>query len=327
MDVDEVILSELEGLLDEGVYVKLGVGLMQNPTDMSTILRRARLADTLGYDSMWLADHLLWPRPVEPPGASVESWTAMTAAASVTRRPEVGFIMLNSSLRPPALLAKMAATLDQISEGRLIFSLGTGYFEREFLSYGLPFITDKDERVAYQREVAALAKELWTHPSPEVVDFEGDHVRVSGCQFSPAPHRKPHPPIWFGGDSASTRALVAELGDGWIMHANAIASNLEAFHREFPRFDRDLTLATMINTCVAPTREEAVRRSRSFTLNSKETFDSMVEHSLIGTVDFCAQRLTEIAAFGVEHVILAIDTEETMQIVADEVLPAFRPAS
>jgi alkanesulfonate monooxygenase SsuD/methylene tetrahydromethanopterin reductase-like flavin-dependent oxidoreductase (luciferase family) len=307
----------------EREHVKIGVGLMQNPTDVSTILKRARLADTLGFHSMWLADHLLWPRPVDPPGSAVETWTMMTAAACVTEGPELGFIMLNSSLRPPALLAKMASTLDQISRGRLIFSLGTGYFEREFSSYGLPFIADKDGRVAYQREVALLSKQLWTHPSPEVVDFDGEHVQVSGCQFSPPPYRQPHPPIWFGGDSASTRSLVAEVGDGWIMHSHAIASNLDAFRREHPGFDRDLTIATMINTSIAATREDAVRQAQSFTLNSKETFDSMVEHSLIGTVDWCVQRLSEIAALGVDHVILAIDGEDTMQVLADEVLPRF----
>lgn len=307
--------------------MRLGIGLMQDPIDAQTILGRAKLAEELGFDSLWLADHLLWPRPVEPARTCVESWTMMSAVAAVTSRPDVGFIMLNSSFRPPALLAKMATTLDQLSRGRLIFSLGTGYYEKEYLAYGLPFLADKEARVAYQREVAVVAKHLWTHPSPEQVDFEGEYVQVSKCRFSPPPYRQPHPPIWFGGDSASTRKLVAELGDGWIMHGHKVGSNLEAFRREYPDFDRELTLAVMINICVAPSSEEAVERSRSFSLSGLETFESMVENSLIGTVDHCLERLDEIANQGVDLVILAIDGEETMRTVAEQIMPALAQAT
>ncbi|WP_319449785.1 MULTISPECIES: LLM class flavin-dependent oxidoreductase [unclassified Mycobacterium] len=301
--------------------MKLGVGLMQNPTDAQTILSRARLAEELGYDSLWLADHLLWPRPVEPARTCVEAWTMMTAVAAVTEKPDIGFIMLNSSFRPPALMAKMATTLDQLSRGRLIYSLGTGYYQNEYGAYGVPFLADKDERVAYQREVADVAKFLWTHPSPEQVDYSGKYVQVSKCRFSPAPYRQPHPPIWFGGESASTRALVAELGDGWIMHGHAITPTLEAFRQEYPGFDRDLTLAAMINTCIGRTHEEAVERARGLTLSGRETFEDMVENSLVGTVDFCRERLAAIAEKGIDVVILAVDGEETMVTVAEEIMP------
>ena len=124
--------------------------------------------------------------------------------------------MLNPSFRNPAVLAKMLATLDQITEGRVICSLGAGWLKPEYEAYDVPFIDDHDERIAHEREVVQLLKQLWTHPAPERVTFEGDYVRVRDLAFNPVPYQRPHPPIWIGGDSEATVALALELGDGWV---------------------------------------------------------------------------------------------------------------
>jgi alkanesulfonate monooxygenase SsuD/methylene tetrahydromethanopterin reductase-like flavin-dependent oxidoreductase (luciferase family) len=123
--------------------------------------------------------------------------------------------MLNPSFRNPALLAKMLATLDQITHGRVICAIGAGWFEDEYTAYDVPFIADHDERIAHEREVVLLLRELCTSAAP--VTFEGRYATVRNLAFSPRPFQQPHPPIWIGGNSPTTQALVAELADGWVL--------------------------------------------------------------------------------------------------------------
>lgn len=126
-------------------------GAVSAPVDYDAIVRFALKADKFGIESGWLSDHVIWPKP---PHRCLEGWTVMTAVAARTEKLRLGFSMLNPSFRYPAVLAKMAATFDQISRGRLIFSLGTGYFSAEYHAYGVPFLQDRDDRAEYVQEVA-----------------------------------------------------------------------------------------------------------------------------------------------------------------------------
>src|SRR5215207_9453643 len=135
------------------------------------VLREARVADEHGFDSVWTGDHLLGIRGEPSPHSPLETLTLMTAIGAVTQRVRLGFAMLNPSFRNPALLAKMLATLDQITHGRVISALGAGWFQDEYAAYGLPFIEDHDERIAHEREVVQLMTQLWTHPAPERSTF------------------------------------------------------------------------------------------------------------------------------------------------------------
>jgi alkanesulfonate monooxygenase SsuD/methylene tetrahydromethanopterin reductase-like flavin-dependent oxidoreductase (luciferase family) len=141
----------------------------------------------------------------------------MTAIGASTKRVRLGFAMLNPSFRNPALLAKMLTTLDQITHGRVIASLGAGWFQDEYTAYGVPFLDDHDERIAHEREVALLLRELWTHPAPERTSFTGRYVQVRELQFNPKPFQQPHPPIWIGGNSPTTQELVKEVASGWVL--------------------------------------------------------------------------------------------------------------
>jgi alkanesulfonate monooxygenase SsuD/methylene tetrahydromethanopterin reductase-like flavin-dependent oxidoreductase (luciferase family) len=196
--------------------MKLGLQLHAD-RGWDAVLQEARAADELGYDSVWTGDHLLGIRGEPRPDAPLETWTLMTAIGAVTKNVRIAFAMLNPSFRNPALLAKMLSTLDQITHGRVIASLGAGWFQDEYAAYNVPFIEDHDERIAHEREVALLLKELWTHPAPERTTFEGRYIRVKDLQFNPKPLQQPHPPIWIGGNSPSTQALVKEVADGWAL--------------------------------------------------------------------------------------------------------------
>ena len=106
---------------------------------------------------------------------------------------------------------EMLTTLDQLTSGRVICSIGAGWLKPEYVAYDVPFVDDHDERIAHEREVVLLLKELWTHPAPERVTFEGKHVRARELAFNPAPFQKPHPPIWIpGSGSLETIRWVAE---------------------------------------------------------------------------------------------------------------------
>src|SRR5919198_5886097 len=181
------------------------------------VLEEARKADAQGFDSVWLFDHLMGWRGSHDADEPLESFTLMTAVGAVTRRVRLAWAMLNPTFRNPAVLAKMLATLDQITHGRVICTLGAGWFKDEYVAYDLPFLDNHDQRLAHEREVILLLRELWSHPAPQRVTFEGTHVRVRDVPFNPAPYQLNGPPVWIGGDSDATLSLVKELADGWVM--------------------------------------------------------------------------------------------------------------
>ena len=195
-----LVLGIAEADRMEDVVAKIGVFI--NPAAATTageILEQARAADRQGFDSVWLGDHLIdyHGEPFVEEGP-LESFTLMTAIGAVTSRIRLAWGMLNPSFRNPAVLAKMLATLDQITEGRVICSLGAGWLKPEYEAYDVPFIEDHGERIAHEREVVQLLKELWTHPAPERVTFEGEYVRVRDLAFNPVPYQRPHPPSGSG---------------------------------------------------------------------------------------------------------------------------------
>jgi alkanesulfonate monooxygenase SsuD/methylene tetrahydromethanopterin reductase-like flavin-dependent oxidoreductase (luciferase family) len=197
--------------------MKFGL-LLHQERGADAVLEEARLADAQGFDSVWLFDHLMAIRPDAPHSSHepLETFTLMTAVGAVTQHARLAFAMLNLSFRHPPVLAKMLSTLDQITHGRVICSIGAGWFEQECAAYDVPFVADHDERIAREREVALLFKQLWTHPAPERTTFEGRFIQVRDLPFNPAPYQRPHPPMWIGGGSPATRALAREVGDGWV---------------------------------------------------------------------------------------------------------------
>jgi alkanesulfonate monooxygenase SsuD/methylene tetrahydromethanopterin reductase-like flavin-dependent oxidoreductase (luciferase family) len=300
----------------------LGIRLQNDPHDVGVILRRAARADALGFHSVWLGDHLMWPRVAEPMHAAVDSWTVMSAVGARTERAKLGFAMLNPSFRAPALLAKQLATLDQVTDGRVICSLGAGYYVPEYRGYGIPFIADHDARVAHEREVALLCRTLWTEPSP--VSFAGEYVQVEECWFWPPPVQQPHPPFWFGGNSDATRALVRELGDGWLTHIQTAEGHLAWVRAQADWPTRPITYGAMGNVCIAASRDAAAEKAlRGLTPNPREmTPEEMLRWCILGTPEDCIRRFAEMAAWGVGFFYATVDGEETFALLAREVLPA-----
>jgi alkanesulfonate monooxygenase SsuD/methylene tetrahydromethanopterin reductase-like flavin-dependent oxidoreductase (luciferase family) len=292
--------------------MKFGI-LLHQERGADAVLHEARLADEQGFDSVWLFDHLMsfhsdvQPGPTEP----LETFTLMTAVGAVTQRVRLAFAMLNLSFRHPPVLAKMLATLDQITHGRVICSMGAGWFEEECAAYDIPFVADHDERIAREREIALLFKALWTHPAPERTTFHGRYVRVTDLPFNPAPYQAPHPPIWVGGDSVATQELAKEVADGWVTLRAATREMLEQARAapDWPR--REFTVVRNANVLVG---ESA----------------SALPNAIVGTPRECAEQIREIESWGVNYLRLGFDTLERQTAFATRVLPilsASPPAS
>src|SRR5262245_42353159 len=163
-------------------------------TTFGALARHWQRAEALGYHSVWLDDHFYG---VATPASddSLECWTLMAALARETSRIRFGTLVLCQSYRNPALLAKMAATVDDPSDGRVECGLGAGWYEREYAAYGYDF-PPIGTRLAQLDEALRICRSMWTE---ERATFRGRHYRVEDAWCNPKPLQRPHPPIMIGG--------------------------------------------------------------------------------------------------------------------------------
>lgn len=176
----------------------------------------ALAADKLGFHSLWSSDHMMHPFDLDDKLTYYchEAWTMMTALGALTENVKIGFNVLVPTFRHPSVLAKMATTLDILTDGRLIMCLGSGWFKREYEAYGIPWDEDHDERIEREREAILLMKTLWTE---KVANFDGRFYQIKDAIMEPKPVQKPYPHIWIGGRSPKSRELIAELANGWLL--------------------------------------------------------------------------------------------------------------
>jgi probable F420-dependent oxidoreductase len=165
-------------------------------------------AELDGFDSIWLADHLLYRTPGEPTRGIWESWTVLSALAEATERVEIGTLVLCNSLRNPAIVAKMATTLDEVSDGRLILGIGAGWNQPEYEAFGIPF----DHRVDRLEEAFQILKPLLQQGT---VDFSGGYYEARKCEIAPRGPRPDGPPLMVGGEGPRMLKLTAQYGDLW----------------------------------------------------------------------------------------------------------------
>jgi probable F420-dependent oxidoreductase len=188
-----------------------------------TIARLAIEGEAMGYDYLTLSDHVVIPRDIHarypysgtgefPAGGRGIWYEQLTSAAYVaakTSRLRLVTSVMVVPHRPPVLTAKILATIDLLSQGRLTVGIGAGWMKEEFEALGTPPFA---ERGAVTDEYLAAFRELWTQEEPH---FEGRYVRFRDIVMSPMPVQKPHPPLWIGGESPAALRRVARLGDGW----------------------------------------------------------------------------------------------------------------
>jgi len=195
-------------------------GIMTAPSQVGydDVLRVWHEADAIPQiEHAWLFDHLM-PIGGDPDGPTFEGWTLLSALAAQTERLRLGLLVTSNRFRPPAMLAKIAATVDVVSGGRLEFGIGAGsrpghpVARREYEAHGLPF-HDSAHAVGSLAEACTVIRRLWTEAEP--FDFDGTYLNLTGAFCNPKPVQRPHPPILIGGRSAATLRVVAEHADVW----------------------------------------------------------------------------------------------------------------
>ncbi|HZO81306.1 MAG TPA: LLM class F420-dependent oxidoreductase [Candidatus Binataceae bacterium] len=202
------------------------------------IARVARRAEELGFESLWIPEHLVLPveyrspypysadgrMPAPPDTPLHDPFLALAYAAAVTSRIRLATGVFVVPLRNPFATAKAVASLDVLSGGRFIFGVGIGWLEEEFDTVGMTF----GDRARRTREYLALMRELWTRNDPV---FEGRTVRVAGCKFMPKPIQQPRPPVIFGGHTEPSLRRAAQVADGWYGIAENIADTRDLIAR------------------------------------------------------------------------------------------------
>jgi alkanesulfonate monooxygenase SsuD/methylene tetrahydromethanopterin reductase-like flavin-dependent oxidoreductase (luciferase family) len=216
----------------------LAVGFLLMPTEdaatgkaprWSEMLAMVRRAEALGFDSVWIPDHLIIdiPRPGSKPEGAWEGWSLVAALAAATKRIGIGLLVSCTAFRNPALVAKMADTVDEISGGRLTVGLGAGWCQREFDAFGYPF----DHRVGRFEEAIAIVSGLLRHGQ---LDFQGQYYQVRDCELRPRGPRPQGPPILVGSSSKGERMmrLTARYADIWNRDFDAVTPGYEPYSRD-----------------------------------------------------------------------------------------------
>jgi alkanesulfonate monooxygenase SsuD/methylene tetrahydromethanopterin reductase-like flavin-dependent oxidoreductase (luciferase family) len=197
---------------------RFGIATAPQQVAYRDLLQVWREADAIPeIEHAWLFDHLM-PIGGDPNGPIYEGWSLLSALAAQTQRLRLGLLVTSNRFRPPAMLAKIAATVDIVSDGRLDFGIGAGsrpsipWARREYEANGLPY-HDFTHSVESLGEACDVIRRLWAETEP--FDFDGSYIRLSGAFCNPKPIQHPHPPILIGGRSVAVLRVAAEHADLW----------------------------------------------------------------------------------------------------------------
>ncbi|MEX1168620.1 MAG: LLM class flavin-dependent oxidoreductase [Chloroflexota bacterium] len=193
-----------------GRPLKVGIQLpeVEREVRWPELLDMIRAIEDLGFDSIWLGEHLLYRFPDREPRGPWEAWTLMGAIAAATSRVEFGPLVACTSFHNPALLAKQAATIDEVSGGRLILGLGAGWNETEFRAYGFPY----DHRIDRFEEAFTIIRTLLREGA---IDFDGRWYQVRDCELLPRGPRPAGPPLMIGSNGPRMLRATVPYVDSW----------------------------------------------------------------------------------------------------------------
>lgn len=308
--------------------VHFGVTLPQIKRGWEDARAAALEFEALGFDSVWFNDHLYGvPMPNLP---ILEAWTALSAIGALTSRVEIGTLVTPVGFRNPALLAKMAATLDHITGGRVIVGLGSGWFQMEFEGYGFPFPPLRT-RLEQLDEAAALMKQVWTESQPS---FRGRHFHTESVFCEPRPHRQPHPPILIGGGGEKVLLRIvaqhAQIWNNLAVNQNDLPRKAQRLREHCDAIGRDPAAITVSQQClvvIGETEAEATAKVEKAQAIYGGHMGPMGPLTIAGTPAQCIERIEAHRAHGCSMFLIEFfgrDTREPARLFAEAVLPAFR---
>lgn len=312
--------------MDFGVIVPQGwrmdlVDITDPAEAYEAMSRVAKQADDLGFHSVWLYDHFhTVPKPTQE--VTFECWTSTAALARDTKRVKIGQIVTCNNYRNPALLAKMASTVDALSHGRLICGIGAGWYEHEYLAYGYEY-PDTKERLARLREAVQVLLAMW---SQEEATFDGKYYQVKGAINQPKGVQKPHIPLLIGGGGEKvTLKMVAQFADACnvggdianIKHKLAVLKeHCENVGRDYNAIKR----TAIVDACaIAETEAQAIAK---LSPDEQKNVESLRTYSLIGTPETIRRRVAEYAEAGIQELIIrfvdSATNPESLRLFAQE---------
>jgi probable F420-dependent oxidoreductase len=317
-------------IVNESEQLPIGVtlptsGAMADPAAIGSL---AQAAEGLGYDSVWISDHVVVPEhisseypyspdgrfPTQPTQAYLEPLATMGYLAGITSRVRLGVAVLVMPYRHPLLTAKMIATLDNLSGGRIDLGIGVGWMREEFEALGAREDV-YEHRGAATDEQLRILKTVWTQ---DVAGFDGRFYQFAPVGAHPQPVQKPHPPIWVGGHTRPALRRTAHLGDGWLPIGGRPPADLPPHE---------------VAECIASIRSEAERigrdpRSLRVRFNTQVHLDVTDGRPFSGSPEAIAEQLGSYVDVGVDSLLIGFggrppaDYERCLRMFAEEVRPA-----
>ena len=288
----------------------------------------ARGFEEMGYDSLWVCDHLYGPQSPQLP--ILEAWSMISALAAITDKVELGTLVTPAGMRNPAQLGKVIATIDHIAGGRVIAGLGGGWMPREFTDFDMPFLST-GQRLGQLRETVELFKRMWG--DEDEVTYEGKFVKATNVVTQPKPARKV--PILIGGAGEKvTLKLVAKEADIWnnlagqqpvLEHKiNVLKQHCEDVGRDF----EDIVVSQQCLVTIAPDAAGAgPMADRAQKIFGGHMGDPKGPMAITGTPDQCARAIEKHMDLGCTMFVMEFfgrDTSVAAGLFAKEVMPAFR---
>lgn len=293
-----------------------------------TLKNRALYAEANGLDSLWVMDHFLQlPQLGRLEEPMLEGWSTISALAAVTQKIKLGTLVTGNIYRNPALLAKIGATVDVVSNGRLFMGMGAGWFETEARAYDISFYTIP-ERLKMLEEALQIVRGMWT---TNCFSFSGKYYKISDAFCFPKPIQKPHPPILIGGSGEKvTLRLVAKYGDACNLTGGpkTIKHKLEILREHCKTVGRnyDDILKTKLGHLIIGKDANEVR---SFVQRDRRpglTEEQYSETVIYGTPEQVVEKIQELVDAGLQYLILNIDypnEERSLKLFAEKVIPEF----
>ena len=297
-------------------------------------VRLARLTEEVGLEGLFRSDH--YTAIIRPDADALDAWATLAGLAAITERIRLGTLVSPSTFRHPSVLARMAASVDHISRGRLDVGMGSGWYEREHLAHGFPFLDARRRFELFAEQVEVVVRS-WTE---ERFDHTGASYELSDQAALPRPWQQPHPPLVLGG---SVKRRFAALAARYATEVNTLGAPNDEIRARRERLDRacdeagrdpsTLGFSVMTACFVGADRGEVVARLRSFLairgddVDPEALLEERRDRWLVGTVEEVASRVEELGGLGVTRVFLQHlnhTDDEMVGLVGERLLPALR---
>jgi alkanesulfonate monooxygenase SsuD/methylene tetrahydromethanopterin reductase-like flavin-dependent oxidoreductase (luciferase family) len=304
-----------------------GVTIPQIKRPWAAAADSARGFERMGFDSIWVCDHLYGPQSPQLP--ILEAWSMVSALAAITERVEIGTLVTPAGMRNAAHLGKVIATADNIAGGRVIAGLGAGWMPREFTDFGVPFLST-GERLGQLSETVELLRRMWSEE--EEVTYAGEYVAATNVVCQPKPPRRV-PILIGGGGEKVTLKLAAKEADIWNNLAGQqpqLAHKIDVLKRHCDEVGRDPSTITASQQClVTIARDEA--SAGPMADRAAQIFGGHMGHpkgpmAITGTPQQCVEAIQKHVDLGCPMFVMEFfgrDTQEPAQLFAEEVMPHF----